>query len=255
MDEIDVEVADEVDLTDPVLVEGLPGVGHVGKLAAEHLVEEFEATPVRRVYSEHLPPQVSIDDDGVAELTSVTVHAVETPDDGRDLLVLTGDHQAQSNRGHYRLTDTFLDVAGEFGVAEVYALGGVPTGELIEEYDVLGAATTETAVDRLEDAGVTFREGEPAGGIVGVSGLLLGLGERRGFDAACLMGETSGYLVDPKSARAVLEVMEGLLDLEFDYSDLEERAEEMEEVIQRIREMENQGSMDLPADDDLRYFG
>jgi len=37
MDEV--EAVADPDLTDPVLIEGLPGVGHVGKLAAEHLIE------------------------------------------------------------------------------------------------------------------------------------------------------------------------------------------------------------------------
>ncbi len=252
MDEIEVVETDEVSLSDPVLVEGLPGVGHVGKLAAEHLLDEYDGEVVRRVHSEHLPPQVSVSGGGVADLAAVEFHAV--PTEGRDLLVLTGDNQAQSNRGHYRLTEAFLDVAVDFGVETAYALGGVPTGEFIEEYDVLGAATDEALVDRLSEAGVEFREDEPAGGVVGVSGLLLGLGGRRGVEAACLMGETSGYLVDPKSARSVLEVLEDLLGVETDFAELEERAEEMEEVINRIREMEDD-SMELPADDDLRYFG
>jgi uncharacterized protein (TIGR00162 family) len=252
MDELDIEVVADAELTDPVLIEGLPGVGHVGKLAAEHLLEELDGTEVRRIYSEQFPPQVEVDDDGVAELTHAEFHAVET--EGRDLIVLTGDHQAQSNEGHYRLTDAFLDIADEFDVEDVYALGGVPTGELIEEYDVLGAATTEDLVTDLEDVGVEFREDEPAGGIVGVSGLLLGLGERRGLDAACLMGETSGYLVDPKSAQAVLEVLQERLGFEVDFADLEERADEMEEVIGKIQEMEQQQS-NVPSDDDLRYIG
>jgi len=253
MDELDIEAVAEAELDDPVLVEGLPGVGHVGKLAAEHLLDELDGTLVRRVYSEHFPPQVEVGDEGVAELTSAEFHAVET--EGRDLLVLTGDNQAQSNEGHYRLTDAFLDVAEDFGVEEVYALGGVPTGELIEEYDVLGAATSEDLVDDLEELGVEFREDEPAGGIVGVSGLLLGLGERRGVDAACLMGETSGYLVDPKSAQAVLEILQDQLEFEVDFADLEDRAEEMEEVIGKIQEIEQQQQPNVPSDDDLRYIG
>lgn len=254
MDEIEVEHIHDTDLSDPVLVEGLPGVGHVGKLAAEHLLDEFDGTLLRRIHSEHLPPQVGIEGDGTAKLSAIEFHAVEV--DGRDVLVLTGDHQAQSNVGHYRLANVFLDIAEEFGVADLYALGGVPTGELIEEYDVLGAATSTALVEDLSAAGVTFREDEPAGGIVGVSGLLLGLGARREMDAACLMGETSGYLVDPKSARAVLTILGDLLDVSIDVSDLEDRAEEMEEVINRIREMESQQpSMELPSDDDLRYFG
>ena len=166
--------------------------------------------------------------------------------------MLTGDHQAGSNAGHYTLTSTFLDVAESFGAKRAFALGGVPTGELVEEYTVLGAVSESSLADDLRGAGVEFRPDEPAGGIVGVSGLVLGLGGRRGLEAACLMGETSGYLVDPKSARAVLEVLEELLDFELGYDSLEDRAEEMEEVVGKIREMQ-----DGPAvpDDDLRYIG
>ncbi|WP_254280217.1 proteasome assembly chaperone family protein [Haloarcula marina] len=252
MDEFDIEVLADPELADPVLIEGLPGVGHVGKLAAEHLLEELDSELVRRVYSTHFPPQVTVEE-GRAQLACAEFHAV-TPENGRDMLVLSGDHQAQDGAGHYGLTDTILDIGEEFGVEEIFALGGVPTGELIEEYDVLGATTTDEAIETLEDAGVVFREDEPAGGIVGVSGLLLGLGERRGVPATCLMGETSGYLVDPKSARAVLKILEEVVGFEVDYESLEERADEMEEVVRKIQEMEQQNAPS-PTDEDLRYIG
>ena len=168
--------------------------------------------------------------------------------------MLIGDHQAQDNQGHYGLTDTFRDIAEDFGVERVFALGGVPTGELIEEYDVLGATTTDDFAEELEAAGVEFREDEPAGGIVGVSGLLLGLSERRDLPATCLMGETSGYLVDPKSAQAVLEVLQDVIGFDVDYASLEERADEMEEVVRKIQEMEQQNAP-APSDEDLRYIG
>ncbi|MES3516953.1 MAG: proteasome assembly chaperone family protein [Natronomonas sp.] len=250
MNEFDVERLADPELDDPVLIEGLPGVGHVGKLAAEHLLEELESELVRRVYSEHFPPQVTVED-GQTTLACAEFHAIEGTT-GPDLLVLTGDHQAGDGPGHYRLADRFLDVAAAFDVGMVYALGGVPTGELIEEPAVLGAATTEDRVETLQESGVEFREDEPAGGIVGISGLLLGIGERRGYDAACLMGETSGYLVDPRSARAVLDVLETVVGFEVGYDSLEERAAEMEEVMKEIQEME-QGP--APSDDDLRYIG
>ena len=276
MDDIEIEVLADPELSEPTLIEGLPGVGHVGKLAVEHLLEEFDSEVVRRVYSTEFPPQVTIED-GVADLASAEIYAVdvggtddgdeaddegrtdggtETDDEGEgvDLLVLTGDHQAQTNAGHYRLTEAFLDVADEFGVQQVFALGGVPTGELVEEPSVLGAVSDEAAIERLEAAGVEFREDEPAGGVVGVSGLLLGLGGRRGFDVGCLMGETSGYLVDPKSAQAVLVTLQEAIGFEVGFESLEERADEMEEVVGKIQEMQNQQAS-VPTDDDLRYIG
>jgi uncharacterized protein (TIGR00162 family) len=250
MDAFEIEAPADPDLSEPVLVEGLPGVGHVGKLAAEHLLEEFDSELVRRVYSEHFPPQVTVED-GRTTLAAAEVHAIRDAD--RDLLVLTGDHQAGDGPGHYRLTEGFLDVAAAFDVERILAMGGVPTGELVDEPDVVGAATSDAFMDELEELGVEFRENEPAGGIVGISGLLLGLGERRGFEAACLMGETSGYLVDPQSARVVLEALQAAVGFAVGYEALEDRAEEMQEVVERIQQME-QGAQP-PSDEDLRYIG
>jgi len=250
MDEFEIERVAEPDIDEPVLVEGLPGVGHVGKLVAEHLIEELDGELVCRVYSTHLPPQVNVEE-GMTQLACAQLHALETG--GKDVLVLTGDHQAQDTVGHYGLAATFLDLAEELDTQAAYALGGVPTGELIEEYSVVGAVNTEERREPLEDIGVEFRDDEPAGGIIGVSGLLLGLGERRDLPAACLMGETSGYLVDPKSAQAVLETLQKILDFEVDFSSLEDRADEMEEVVRKIQEME-QGTP-TPSDEDLRYIG
>ncbi|WP_204318315.1 PAC2 family protein, partial [Serratia marcescens] len=44
----------EPSLDDPALVEGLPGVGHVGKLVAEHVIAEADSELGCRVHSEYL---------------------------------------------------------------------------------------------------------------------------------------------------------------------------------------------------------
>lgn len=250
MNDVEVETLSEPELTDPVLIEGLPGVGHVGTLVAEHLIEEGEGELLSRIYSEHLPPQVTVSDEGLAELVCVECYHITF--EGRDLLIVTGDQQAASGVGHYRIAEAVLDSATDLGAERIFALGGVPTGELVEDHAVLGAASNDSLIETLESVGVEFRENEPEGGIVGISGLLVGLAGRRDLDAACLMGETSGYLVDPKSAQAVLGVLEELLSFEVDLTELEERAEEMEDVVARMQEIENQN---VPTDDDLRYIG
>ena len=254
MDEIEVVEVSEIEAESPVFVEGLPGVGHVGKLVAEHLVEEFESRVVQRIYSQHFPPQCAVGEDGTTELVCAELYECEV--DGVETLVLTGDHQSQTLDGHYKITEELLDTAETVGVERIYALGGVATGELVEEYNVVGAANSEELVEEIAEHGVEFGEGEPEGGIVGVSGLLLGLGELRDIEGISLMGETSGYLVDPMSAQAVLEVLTDVLGFEVDMAKLEERAEEMEEVVKRLEEMNT--DMDIgsfPSDDDLRYIG
>jgi uncharacterized protein (TIGR00162 family) len=240
-------------LKKPILIEGLPGVGHVGKLVAEHLVEELGAEKIMEIYSPHFPPQVLVEDDGTIRLVRNELYAYKSKGK-HDLLILVGDHQSATNEGHYELCSVFLDIAEEFKVERIYALGGYGVGQLVETDVVLGAANNIKLVRELKEFGVEFRANEPGGGIVGASGLLLGLSELRGIDAACLMGVTSGYLVDPKSAQAVLKVLCKILEIEVDMQALEERAAEMEKIVAKLREME-QGQMPVSTEEDLRYIG
>jgi uncharacterized protein (TIGR00162 family) len=240
-------------LKNPVLIEGLPGVGHVGKLVAEHMVEELGAKKIMEIYSPHFPPQVLVEDNGTIRLVRNELYAYKSKGK-HDLLLLIGDHQSATNEGHYELCGIFLDIAEEFKVKRIYALGGYGVGQLVEEETVLGAANNMKLVEELKEYGMEFRANEPGGGIVGASGLLLGLSELRGIDAACLMGVTSGYLVDPKSAQAVLKMLCKILEIDVDMQALVERASEMEKIVAKLREME-QGQMPVSTEEDLRYIG
>lgn len=246
----------ETTLKDPILVEGLPGVGHVGKLVADHLVEELKAEKVIEIFSPHFPPQVMVQEDGTIKQVRNEIYAFHGQNGQPDLLLVVGDYQSATNEGHYELTGIFLDIAQEFGVKRIYALGGYGTGQFVDKPTVLGAANNVALVEEMKQYDVVFQENEPGGGIIGVSGLLLGLGGLRGIDSVCLMGVTSGYLVDPKSAQEVLRVLCKALNIEVDTQALQERAKEMEKIVGKLQEMEKaQMPYECGGDEDLRYIG
>jgi len=246
----------EVTLKDPILVEGLPGVGHVGKLVADHMVEELMAEKIIEIYSPHFPPQVMVNEDGTIKMVRNEIYAYHGKGDEPDLLILIGDYQSATNEGHYELCSIFLDIAQSFNVKRIYALGGYGTGQFVDKPTVMGAATSIALVEEMKQKEVVFHENEPGGGIIGVSGLLLGMGVLRGIDAVCLMGVTSGYLVDPKAASAVLRILSNILGIEVGMQALEERAKEMEKIIGKLQEMERaQAPYEAGGDEDLRYIG
>jgi uncharacterized protein (TIGR00162 family) len=246
----------DVTLKDPILIEGLPGVGHVGKLVADHMVEELKAEKIIEVYSPHFPPQVMVNTDGTIKLVRNEIYAYHGKDGEPDLLILIGDYQSATNEGHYELCDIFLDIAQSYNVKRIYALGGYGTGQFVDKPTVMGAATSVPLVDEMKQKGVIFHENEPGGGIIGVSGLLLGMGALRGIDVVCLMGVTSGYLVDPKAASEVLRILSDILGIAVGMQALEERAKEMEKIIGKLQEMERaQAPYEAMGDEDLRYIG
>lgn len=249
-----IRLKEDVQLNNPVMFVGLPGVGHVGKLVVEHLIENLEGEKLIEIYSPHFPPQVLVNKDNTIRLANNEIYACNIND--QDILILAGDHQSSTNQGHYELGDLYLDLAEEFGVSRVYTLGGFPTGEFNYNEGVIGAVNNIDLVKELEEQGVEFRENEPGNGIVGASGLLLGLCKFRNIDAACLMGLTSGYIVDPKSAQSILRVIDKILKIEIDEEALEERAKEMEKVVEKIKTMkEQQDSKHLAQkDEDINYI-
>lgn len=253
-----IRLKDELQLREPVFLVGLPGVGHVGKLVAEHLIEELDAEKIIEIYSHHFPPQVLVDENSEIHMVNNEMYVCSTEE--CDILILVGDHQSSTAEGHYQLCDLYLDIAEEFGIKRIYTLGGFPTGQLTYSDEVLGAVNNLDLKEGLQNAGVVFKENEPGGGIVGASGLILGLSKFRKMDAACLMGLTSGYLVDPKSAQSLLKVISRLFSIEIDEGPLEERAKEMEKIVARLKEVEQQQQqMAMPEtsikDEDLRYIG
>jgi uncharacterized protein len=247
MDAIEIRWLKEETGTAEILIEGLPGIGHVGKLVAEHMIQEFQAGKVAELYSIHFPPQVIIEPDGVARLARNEVYVSEGE---KRIAFLVGDYQSVSAEGHYLLAEVYLDIAERLGVRRIYTLGGYGVGHLVSEPRVLSAVNREEIRPDVEAAGAEFNRDEPPGGIIGASGLLLGLSLRRGMEAVCLMGETSGYLVDPRAASSLLAVLSALIGVEVDKSRLETRAAEMEQVIAKLTESERAGD-----DEALRYIG
>lgn len=254
MENVIINYAKKPDLKDPVLIEGLPGVGNVGKLAAEHLIDELKAEKFADVYSKHFPPQVLVGDDGIAKLVNNELYFIKAQDaDSKDLILLVGDYQGMTPGGQYELASRVLDVAKEFGVKMIFTLGGYGIGKVIKEPRVLGATTSAELVKKMKSFGITFPKGEPGSGIVGASGLLLGLGKLMGIDSICLMGETSGYFADPKAATAVLEVLTKVLKVKVDFKELEMKAKEIDFMTNKLKDLEK-SMLDGP-EEELNYFG
>ncbi|MHC1626552.1 MAG: proteasome assembly chaperone family protein [Methanoculleaceae archaeon] len=248
MDEIEIHYFVEEPIRADVLIEGLPGIGQVGKLVAEHIISEVDASLVAEIYSYYFPPQVIIGPDGVCRMANNQIYQANI--NGKDYLFLVGDFQSTSAEGHYALTSCYLDIIAEAGVSRIYTLGGYGVGHMVERPRVLAAVNQPHLRAEVEAAGGQFPgEDEAGGGIVGASGLLLGMGALMGLEGICLMGETAGYLVDPRSAHCLLEVLCSLTGMEIDLTSLQERGEEMERVLARLKEAES------TSEDELRYIG
>jgi hypothetical protein len=227
---------DHPQLRQPILICGLPGIGQVAWLAADHLRRELKAEHFAELISPSFSPKVYLSDDGEVRLMKGDFYAWKNLDDGKnDLVFFIANEQPYSPEGQYDLADRVLEVGKELGVMRVITMGGMATDQVIEQPKVYGGGTVIDLVKELEQYGVRKLSG---GSITGANGLLCGLSKTKDIQAMCLLAETTGYVAfDANAAKAALNVIATMLGLKIDMAVLEKQAKENIEALQKAREI------------------
>lgn len=224
----------------PILIEGLPGLGLVGKIAMRYLIKQLKAQKIAYLYSPHFPYFVLVNKKGNVRLLRGVFYYWKNPKGGNDLILFTGDSQSQTIEGQYEIADRMIDFAEKYNVQTIATIGGYRM-EAKEKPKVFVAATSKEVLNRSIESGATLStSGSP---IVGTAGLILGLSRFKKIDALCLLGETRGYLPDPLAAKSVLEILKSTFNFDVDLSGLNEEITRAETMVTRLQQIEEKRAL------------
>ncbi|MGQ4555177.1 PAC2 family protein [Halobellus sp. GM3] len=219
-------LADDVSLSEPSMIEGFPGVGLVGKIAADHLVEEFEMRHYANVYCDGVP-KVAVYREGEAELQPpVRIYADET----RDLLVLQSDVPVRPDAA-VDLGECLDGWFDDLAVTPIY-LSGIPSDKGGDVPSLYGLGVAR-GLDLLSTAGI---ETPPETGLIsGPTGVLLNVAVETDRSAVGLVVESDPRFPDPEAARVLIrDGIEPLADIDVSVDDLVEHAEQIRQAKERL---------------------
>jgi uncharacterized protein len=219
-------LADDVSLSEPSIVEGFPGVGLVGKIAADHLVEKFGMRHYGNVYCDGLPKVAVYREDDAELHPPVRIYV----DEERDLLVLQSDVPVHPGAAD-ELGECLAEWFDELGVTPIY-LSGIPR-EKGEDIPSLYGVGVGDGVDRIAELGIAA---PPETGLVsGPTGVLLNTAVETDQTAVGLVVESDPRFPDPEAARVLIrEGIEPLTGLDVPVDDLVERAEGIRQAKERL---------------------
>ncbi|UCH31486.1 MAG: PAC2 family protein [Candidatus Bathyarchaeota archaeon] len=224
----------QISLKNPVLIEGLPGLGLVGRIAARYLIKQLKAEQLARLYSPHFPYYVVVNKKGHARLLRGDFYYWKNPQ-GNDLLLFTGDSQAQTIEGQYEIADTILNFAEKQKVKAIITLGGYRK-EASNTPKVIATATDSAILTKaIEAEAILSPPGNP---IVGTAGLLVGMAKFKKIPALCLLGETRGYLPDPGAAKSILLVLQKMLNLRVSLDAINKEIKKSNKILERMRQIQ-----------------
>ncbi|WP_254764194.1 proteasome assembly chaperone family protein [Natrinema marinum] len=216
----------EAELENPTLVEGFPGVGLVGKIATDHLIDELEMRYYASVHCEGLARIGVYRGGDRTARPPVRLYVSEE----HDLLALQSDAPIASAAVE-RVADCLTGWIVEQGATPIY-LSGLPAERDDERPALYGVATGDGG-DRLEAADIPIPTED--GVITGPTGALINAAAREDFDSLALVVQCDPQFPDPEAASVLLEDGIGpLAGLEVDVGELVDHAEEIRAKRERL---------------------
>jgi uncharacterized protein len=205
----------ELSVKKPLLIEGFPGIGLVGNIASQYIVNELKMTYLGAMSSKYFPPLAVL----LGGVVNMPVRVYE--DAGKDLVVLTADipvHPLAS----YEVGKEIVSWAESINIREMICLAGITV--MGDQHRVFGAVSKQDLLDRIKDKAEIFEMGT----ITGITGSIMNECRIKNLPAVCLLGETASAEPDPRAAIATIEALNKIYDLGVSTAKLTEQADEIE---------------------------
>ena len=244
----------EPELQNPVMITSWPGIGNIGLLATDTLRLQMGAEKLGEIepWDFFYPKKIVIRDSVLEslEFPSSTFYYRKLP--GHDVIAFIGEEQPTDasrpfaeGRKAYQMANMVVDIAEKFGCKRLYASGAAVS---LSHHALKPRVWVATTSQKLNEEMLSFQntilmgrtEGRRNGGtITGLNGLILGVAKARGIEGICLMGEIPDYLSTaplpyPRATRSVVELMSKILGVDVDYSQLDEMATHVEDIVTDI---------------------
>ncbi len=218
-------------LKNAILIEGLPGIGNVGKIAADFIVDNIHAKKIFEMYSDSFPHAVFVNEKNMVELPSIEIYHKRI--NKRDMLFLIGDIQPVDEHSCYEFCNRVLDLLEKNDCKEIVTMGGIGLQRIPENPVVYCTSNDKKIIKKYITTNLTNNIYGVVGPILGVSGLLVGLAKDKNIPAIALLAETFGHptYLGIKGARAILVILNQKLGLGLELKQLDEEITEIEKEI------------------------
>lgn len=212
-----------ISLENPIIVEGFPGIGLVGNIASQHLIDELDMEYIGSMESKYFPP-IAVLFNGIINMPVRIYESKEY-----NIITVISDIPIHPTIS-YEVSKVLMDWAQSINVKEIVSIAGIAT--MSSEEKVFGAATNDDMLNRIKDHVEIFQVGT----ISGISGSVMTECFMRDVPAMSLLGETNSPNPDPRAAASVIKVLNIIYDLPIDTDNLMEQAEQIEIELQKLAE-------------------
>jgi uncharacterized protein len=219
---LDIVLHKDMNLRGYTLIEGFPGAGLVGPMAASYIIEKLGMASIGHIESDLFPPIAAVHD-------GVPMHTARIYADSKNKLVVVLSEFTIPQSVVYQLAGELLSFVRKSGIKEIVSIGGMPSEKPTDTAYVI-SSQPDVVKRAIREGLKPVREGV----IAGVSALLITGAKEFNIPTTDVLVEVNPLIMDPKYAEVAIGGLSKLLGIIVDTEELESEAKEVEA---RVREM------------------
>ncbi len=226
----------------PLVIVGFPGIGLVGNITCQSIIEELGMEYMGSIYSRYFPP-LAVLFNGIVYLPVRIYEAAK-----KEVVIVISDIPIHPSAS-YDISKVLIDWMQSINAKNIVSIVGIAT--TTGERRVFGGATNPELLEKIKDKTEIFQVGT----ISGISGSIMTECFLRGMPAVSLLGETSGPNPDPKAAVEVIKVLNNIFGLSIDTEKLLSHSEQIELELSKLAEQVRTTETPTPPMKEFPMYG
>jgi uncharacterized protein (TIGR00162 family) len=220
------------ELNNSCLIEGLPGIGNVGKIAIDFMIEQLNPKKIYEFSSYYMPPYVYVKENNLVEMPKIEISYKRI--NNNSFLFLSGDFQPMEDVPSFAFAETVINLFQRLRGSRIITLGGIGLSNIPKEPKVYCTGNDEKFLKEFtKDTNLNSKLFGLVGPIMGAAGLFLGVAKKKNIPALALLAETFGHpmYIGIKGSREIVKVLNKKLDFRINLSKFDKQIEDFEKQI------------------------
>ena len=192
-------------ITEATMITGFPGIGNVGKIAIDFLIDHLKPEKIMEISSDSFPHSVFVTEQGLLELPLVRIFYKKVKN--KEFVLVTGDAQPITEEGCYAFCNKLLNIAKDLNCKEIITMGGIGLGKIPKKPKAYIAGNNKAYIKGFPNCNIKIYG--VVGPIMGVTGVLAGLAKGKNMLSVVLLAQTFAHPVylGVKGAKELLAVL------------------------------------------------
>jgi len=219
-----------------ILIQGLPGIGNVGRIVVEYMIEELKAKRIGSYIEKEKPAVLFINEEGIEEPIIEIYHAKK-----KNLYLIKGNYQPINEKNMWRYASETITLAKKMGINKVITIGGVASDRDTNNPNVYITGTSKELIEELVKNGANKKIYGVIGSIMGAAGILLVEAKKKGIKAATLLGETTQDLLPGlRVTKKILKILSKTYNIDINTRDIEKEIRKGKAIMRRLVDSEKE---------------